>query len=192
MKKAQGLFQWAFVACDYIARPPRDLNSKLCFRRVLNPPTTFKRAPNPLDTHYTTVLEGFYIEVCDGFHSAMRGSFQPLSVDVLSIMRRLDSSSECIVDNLESPLSHVTPLESDFYVNLNDIHVGFMLATLRTVICKLEMSYPLNSEVPDLKKRMKDNIALSSLERWLNQTHDKVSVCSFPICMFSDGNLGCD
>ena len=152
VKKAQGLFQWAFVACDYIARPPRDFNSKLCFRRVLNPPTTFKGAPNPLDTHYTTVLEGFYMkdsEVCDGFHSTMRGSFEPLSVDVLSIMRRLDSSTgECTVDNLESPLSHVTPLESalppalhislpnlltdgtrsgDFYVN---IHVGFILATL--------------------------------------------------------------
>jgi len=39
VKKAQGLFQWAFVACDY--RPPRDLNSKLCIRRILNPPTTF-------------------------------------------------------------------------------------------------------------------------------------------------------
>ena len=149
-----------------------------------------------MDARYTTVLERFYMkdsEVCDGFHSAMRGSFEPLSVDVLSIMRWLDSSSECTLDNLESPLSHVTPLESDFYVNLpNDIHVGFILATLRTVICKLEMSYALNSEVPDLKKRMKDNIALLSLERWLKQTHDKVSVCSFPICMFSDGNLGCD
>jgi len=131
----------------------------------------------------------------------MRGSFEPLSVDVLSMVRRLDSSTgDGTVDNLESPLSHITPLESalppalhisflnlltdgtrsgDFYVNLNNIHVGFILATLRTVICKLEMSYPLNSEVPDLKKRVKDNIALLSLERWLNQMHDKVSYHMF-------------
>jgi len=70
-KKAQGLFQWAFVACGYIARPPRDLNSKLCFRRVLNPPTTFKKGSKLFGC--TTVLEGFNMkdsEVCDGFHSA--------------------------------------------------------------------------------------------------------------------------
>ena len=156
-KKAQGLLQWAFVVCNYIVHPPCGLNSKLCIQQVLNLPTTIKRAPKPLDARYTTVLEGSNMkdsEVCDG------------------------------LNNLGSPLIHVTPSESalplalhtpfltngtrsgDFYVNLNNIHVGFALATLRTLqaelqfnICKLETFYLLNSEVSDLKKRVADNIS---------------------------------
>lgn len=207
-KKAEGLFQWVSVACDYVLHPPRGLNSKLCIQRVLNP-TTGNRGLNPLDILYTTVLERFDIndpDIHDNFQSAMGhilGSFAPLSVDSLNMMSRFDSSTDDfrdvsdIVKDLGSLLSHVTPTEStlpiaplhtsfrdfltdktrsgNFYVNLDDVHVKFASATLRTMqaklqfnICKLETSYHLNSEVKDLKQRIEDNIphALSYSSRF--------------------------
>jgi len=197
VKKAEGLFQWAAVACDFIAYPPHGLNSKLCLQRVLDPPTSTKRGLNPLDALYKTILERFDMddpEVYDNFQTSMRqilGSFEPLSVDTLNTMRRsytpADKLSDIsdIVKGLGSLLSNVTAPDSalpvaplhtsfrdfltnksqsgDFYVNLDNVHVEFASATLQTMqaqlrfnICKLE-TY-LSSEVPDLQKRIDNNI----------------------------------
>jgi len=185
VKKAEGLFQWASVACDYIAHPPDGLNSKLCIQRVLNPSTNTTRALNPLDALYTTVLERFDMsdpEVRDNFRFGMRqilGSFEPLSVDALNMMNQFHSSTDDHRDisdtmkGLGSLLSHVSPSESafpvaplhtsfrdfladktrsgDFYVNVDNVHVEFALATLRTMQAELHNN-------ADLKKYLEDNI----------------------------------
>jgi len=117
------------------------------------------------------------------------GAFEPLSVDALNIfVSSKDINVSALVDDLGSLLSHVTPTESglpvfplhtsfrdflidksrsgDFYVNLDSAHEELTLATLQTMqhelkfnICKLETSYLLNSEVPDLQTRIEDNIS---------------------------------
>lgn len=200
VKKAEGLFQWAFVACDYIAHPPAGLNSNRCIQRLLKWPTEVGRAPRALDALYTTVLERFDMtdpDVRDGLQSAMKlilGSFEPLSLDTLNRMHPYVSSIEDPLDvsdilkGLGSLLSHVTLSESalpvaplhnsfrdyltdksrsgDFFVNLENVHVELASAALRTMqaelqfnICKLETSYLINSEVPDLTERIRNNIS---------------------------------
>src|SRR5258708_22180846 len=60
VKKAEGNFQWAFVACSHIARPPSGLDSRRCIQRVLQPTTANPAmALNPLDELYTTILKRF-------------------------------------------------------------------------------------------------------------------------------------
>lgn len=192
VKRAEGLFQWAAVACDFIAHPPYGLNSKLCIQRVLDPPMDVKRGLNPLDTLYTTVLERFDMtdpEVYDNFQSSMRqilGSFEPLSIDTLNMMRRFDSSTDKprdisdIVKGLGSLLSNVTPSESalpvaplhtsfrdfltnktqsgDFYVNLDNVHVEFASATLQTMQAQLRFNIcKLETYFPDLQKRIDES-----------------------------------
>jgi len=200
VKKAEGNFQWAFVACSHISRPPSGLDSRHCVQRVLdsaaiNP----EMAVNPLDELYTTILKRFNMkdrDVCDNFKSVMGqilGAFEPLSVDALDVfVSRMDGryTVSAIVENLGSLLNHVTPGESalpvsplhtsfrDFltdktrsgvyYINLDNVHGSFALATLRTMqaqlrfnICKLETSYLFNSQFLDLKKRVEDNVLLA-------------------------------
>lgn len=123
VKKAEGLFQWAAVACNYITRPPYGLNSELCIQRVLNPPANIKTGLNRLDQIYTTVLGRFDMDdpaVRDNFQSTMRqiiGSFEPLSIDALNTMRTTCPTNNLgdisdIVKGLGSLLSNVTPSES--------------------------------------------------------------------------------
>ena len=196
VKKAEGNFQWAFVACSHIARPPSGLDSRLCIQRVLQP-TTANSALNPLDELYTTVLKRFDMkdcDICNNFKFVMGqilGAFEPLPVDALDMFGSWKDSPTnvpAIVEELGSLLCHVIPPESglpvaplhtsfrdfltdksrsgDFYIDLDNAHEELALATLQTMqqelkfnICKLETSYLLNSEVPDLQTRIEDNIS---------------------------------
>jgi hypothetical protein len=196
VKKAEGNFQWAFVACSYIANPPPGLDSRRCIQRLLHPTTNSRMAQNPLYELYATILQRFDMgdpDICNDFKFVMRrilGAFKPLSVDTLKqFVSPKDDHYEIsvIIKNLGSLLSHVTPSESalpvaplhtsfrdflsdprsgDYYVDLNDVHDDLALGTLRTMeaelkfnICKLETSYLLNSEVPDLEERVARNIS---------------------------------
>ena len=200
VKKAEGNFQWAFVACSHISRPPSGLNSQRCIQRVLHPAAiNSEMAVNPLDELYTTILHRFNMkdrEICDNFKCVMGqilGAFEPLSVDALDVFVSWLGGHHvvsAIVEELGSLLSHVIPGESThpvsplhtsfrdfltdetrggvYYVNLNDVHRSFALATLGTMqaelrfnICKLETSYLFNNQVSDLRKRVVDNISLA-------------------------------
>jgi hypothetical protein len=120
VKKAEGNFQWAFVACSHIARPPSGLNSRRCIQRVLQPTVVNSAmALNPLDELYTTILKRFDMndrDVCDNFKSVMGqilGAFEPLSVDALDIFvssKDDPPNVSAIVEDLGSLLSHVTLL----------------------------------------------------------------------------------
>jgi len=47
-KKAERLFQWVYVACDYIAHPPNGLDLNQCIQRVLHPPLDGQKGCKPL------------------------------------------------------------------------------------------------------------------------------------------------
>ena len=122
-RKAEQLFQWASVASYYIANPPPGLDSKECVRRVLNT-TDGKKALNPLDALYTTVLERFDMDdsdICNRFQSVMGrilGVYQPLSMSSFDMMYRHAAADgvdleivqdvSVIVEHLGSLLSNVT------------------------------------------------------------------------------------
>src|SRR6266702_433327 len=59
--KAEGLFQWAAVACGYILDPPEffDFSRVKCIEHLLKP-TADHRRPDPLDELYEEVLKGYF------------------------------------------------------------------------------------------------------------------------------------
>ncbi|KAI0261015.1 hypothetical protein BC834DRAFT_972973 [Gloeopeniophorella convolvens] len=86
-EKAEGLFQWASVACGYIRRPPRGLTEGSCIRRLLNPSSEQKRM-DPLDDLYRTILSSYFDlddpEIRQRYQSVMGqlfALFEPLSID---------------------------------------------------------------------------------------------------------------
>lgn len=136
VKKADGFFQWAFVACEYIAHPPSGLESKTCIQRILHPSKTKKSLGlKPLDKLYTTVLERFDMndsDISNNFQSVMRvilGVFKPLSVIGLNTMHQLcftmnDSIDiSVVVKDLGSLLSNVSPSESE--LPIAPLHTSF-------------------------------------------------------------------
>src|SRR6266702_3147675 len=59
--RAEGLFQWAAVACGYISNPPEffGFSKKKCIEHLLKP-TTNRHRQDPLDELYKEVLEGYF------------------------------------------------------------------------------------------------------------------------------------
>ena len=193
--KADGLFEWARLACEFI-RPNAGETSKERFDNLM------ARASGEggmlLDTTYRTILEsavGRKPKALTRFRSMMQQilcTLEPLPMDALRTMRvcfthehdRFDVA--IILDYMGSLLSGVTdytkpirPLHASFYdfltdhsrsedyfVGESDIQADLAVASLRILdgclyfnICKLESSYLLNSEVPDLAERVKAKIS---------------------------------
>ncbi len=72
-KKAEGLFQWAYVACDYIANPPPGLNASDTLEEVLDS-SQANDAAEQLNELYRRVLEShFNME-----HNRIRDNFQSI------------------------------------------------------------------------------------------------------------------
>ena len=123
-EKAEGLFQWAHVASDYIANPPPGLDSKYCLQNILSSSQP-NEAADRLDILYSTVLEARFdmnhSEIRKNFQSVMAhvlGTFEPLSITSLNTMRQhaagggpkpndIDVSN--VVKYMGSLLSNVTP-----------------------------------------------------------------------------------
>ena len=140
MVKAEGLFQWASVACDYIANPPPGLNSKHCLGQVLQS-SDINEAVDRLDNLYSTVLEAhFYMKDCrirDNFKSVMGqilAAFEPLSIVSLNMMMRhhanvggnthaSDIDVSDVVRHMGSLLSNVTPSTST--LPIAPLHTSF-------------------------------------------------------------------
>jgi len=59
--RAEGLFQWAAVACGYISNPPDffGFSQKKCIEHLLKP-TANRHRQDPLDELYKEVLEGYF------------------------------------------------------------------------------------------------------------------------------------
>ena len=119
VNKAEHIFQWASVACNYIGDPPRGLNSQHCIQRLLHPSDS-RRAAKPLDAVYMTVLENFDMDdedVRNNFRSVMGqilGAFEPLSIEALDTLRvfggvDFKTSVFDIVKEMGSLLSNIPP-----------------------------------------------------------------------------------
>jgi len=88
-RKAERLFQWAFVASQYIANPPAGLDFRGCIERAIKP-TKGKGRFSHLDALYKMVLERFEMddpEISENFRYIMGrilGAYQPLSIASLN------------------------------------------------------------------------------------------------------------
>ena len=88
-KKAEGLFQWAYVACDYIANPPPGLNTSDCLEEMLDS-AQGNDAAEQLNELYRRVLEAHFnmehSQIRDNFQSVMGqvlGTFEPFYPSLL-------------------------------------------------------------------------------------------------------------
>jgi NACHT domain len=136
-KAAEGLFQWAAVACGFINSPPATFgfSEKKCVQRLLGH-SRDRNGQDPLDKLYEEVLEGYFKphEAQILFRSVMGQLFaaiEPLSICTLVALRRYapiddPEDSRAVVEmlgHLGSLLSHVTP--SDQTRPIVPLHTSF-------------------------------------------------------------------
>ena len=124
--KAEGLFQWAAVACGYILKPPGSFgfNRKKCIEHLLRLTADYRRQ-DPLDELYKEVLEGYFIHK-EGrvlFRSVVGRlitAFEPLSIRSLTTLRHHDdedyNSVVELLRHLGSLLSNVNSADQNLPV----------------------------------------------------------------------------
>ena len=135
--KAEGLFQWAAVACGYILDPPGffDFSTIKCIQHLLKPTVDHYR-PDPLDGLYKEVLKGYFGDQGAQrlFRSVMEqliAAFEPLSIRSLIALRRhasLGDNSDAesvgrMLRRLSSLLSNVN--SSDQNLPVVPLHTSF-------------------------------------------------------------------
>ena len=138
VKKAEGLFQWAAVACGYISYPPPGLTKDDCILGLLKPSAYHEElgeALAPLYNLYKQVLEGYFkARIVKRRFSSVMGqilaALEPLSVNSLVALRRylpgdhdVDDSVIAIVRHLGSLLSNVT--STDRTLPIVPLHTSF-------------------------------------------------------------------
>jgi len=168
--KAEGLFQWAFTACEAIrGLGEGGLTTTERFDRVIS--ASQDNDMGPLDSLYLGILSQLFrrtdTTIMDRFKSVMgpiMTAFEPLSIDSLTQMRQRPSSGEddvqVIVQFMGSVLSGVsqasTPIRplhtsfrdfltdpsrsGDFCVNISDQHKALVVASLRVMKAELRFN----------------------------------------------------
>jgi AAA ATPase domain len=136
-KSAEGLFQWAAVACGFINNPPASFgfSEKKCVQRLLGH-SRDRTGQDPLDKLYEEVLEGYFKphEALMLFRSVMGqllAAIEPFSVRDLIALRRyapIDDPEDSgpvvgLLRHLGSLLSNVT--SSDQAGPIVPLHTSF-------------------------------------------------------------------
>ena len=133
-KRAEGLFQWAAVACGYILEPKLVRSRQGRIEQLLSSTTGGR---DPLTELYKGVLEEYFSdEEAQGLFRSVLGqllaAFEPLSIQSLMMLRRHtsiddnDDNSDSVVEVLRylgSLLSNVT--SSDHTLPIIPLHTSF-------------------------------------------------------------------
>ena len=211
-KKAEGLFQWAAVACGYICSPPPGLTKSDCIRGLLDH-NEVGRKLDPLYGLYRQVLDGYFKAdiVRLRFKSVMGqllAAFEPLSILSLTDLRRFaldpdddDDSVIAIVQCLGSLLSNVTtdgtlsivPLHTSFRDFLTDVKMsGDFYIDLGDVhhqlvhSCLGQMLHNLKFNICNLETSYLSNDSFSDLQSRINEC---IPPALFYACCFWDDHL---
>jgi hypothetical protein len=212
VSKAEGLFQWADVACGYICNPPPGLTKRKCICGLLAPSSDVERL-DLLDNLYKQVLKGYFTTpaVRHQFQSTIGplfAAFEPLSIISLTHLRQFapvddpddEESIPTIVKHLESLLSNVTspklpivPLHTsfrDFLTNKGrsgDFYIDLNDAHRQLVIsCLGLMLRDLKFNICDLETSYLANIDIPDLE---SRVTKYISSALSYACRFWDDHL---
>ncbi len=116
--KAEGLFQWAAVACGYILKPPGSFgfSKKKCIGHLLRL-TTDSHRQDPLDELYKEVLEGYFTDkearlLFRSVVGQLITAFEPLSIRSLTSLRHHTSNDDDDDDSVVEMLRHLGSLLS--------------------------------------------------------------------------------
>ncbi len=132
--RAEGLFQWAVVACELILKPPEffGFSKKKCMEHLLTL-TEDPRGQDPLDELYKEVLEGSFTQpesrlLFRSVVGRLIASIEPLTTRSLITLRQHadDDGRESVVvvlRRLGSLLSHVN--SSDANLSIFPLHTSF-------------------------------------------------------------------
>ena len=214
-KKAEGLFQWAAVACGYIRSPPPGLTKSDCICGLLDH-NEVGRKLYPLYGLYRQVLDGYFKAdiVRLRFKSIMGqllAAFEPLSILSLTDLRHFsldpdedDDSVIAIVQSLGSLLSNVTstdgtlpivPLHTSFRDFLTDAQMsGDFYIDLGEAHCQLtysclgQMLHNLKFNICNLETSYLFNDSISDLQSRINEC---IPSALFYACRFWDDHLEC-
>ena len=133
-KKAEGLFQWAAVACGYVLKPPGSFSfsKKKCIEHLLRLSADYQRQ-DPLDELYKEVLEGYFIhqEARLLFRSVVGQlitAFEPLSIRSLTTLRHHASNDDDDYNSVVEMLRHLGSLLS----NVNSANQNLPMVPLHT------------------------------------------------------------
>ena len=217
-KMAEGLFQWAAVACGYIRSPPRGLTKNDCINGLLGLSADHSevgRKLGPLYNLYRQVLDGYFEDdiVQHRFKSVMGrllAAFEPLSIDSLTALRCLscdrddDDSVVVIVQDLGALLSNVTstdrtlpivPLHTSFRDFLTDAKVsGNFYIDLGEAhhqlaySCLDQMLHNLKFNICELETSYLPNDSIFDLQSRINK---HIPPALFYACRFWDDHLEC-
>ena len=132
--KAEGLFQWAAVACGYILKPPGSFgfSKKKCIEHLLRLTADY-HWQDPLDELYKEVLEGYFThqEARVLFRSVMGQlitAFEPLSIRSLTILRHHAFNDDDDYDSVVGMLRQLGSLLS----NVNSADQNLPMVPLHT------------------------------------------------------------
>ncbi len=133
-KRAEGLFQWAAVACGYILKPPGSFgfSKKKCIEHLLRLSADY-RGQDPLDELYKDVLEGYFIhQVARLLFRSVIGllitTFEPLSIRSLTTLRHHTSNDDDDYNAVVEMLRHLGSLLS----NVNSADQNLPIVPLHT------------------------------------------------------------
>jgi len=132
--KAEGLFQWAAVACGYILKPPASFgfSKKKCIEHLLRLTADHHRQ-DPLDELYKEVLEGYFIDqearlLFRSVVGQLITAFEPLSIRSLTTLRHHTSNDDDDYDSVVEMLRHLGSLLS----NVNSADQNLPMVPLHT------------------------------------------------------------
>lgn len=134
-KKANGLFLWASVVCQYISNPPPGLSPNQCIQRIIHATDGRQPLDGPLDALYMTVLDRSNLDdpdIRNGFQSALEHvlfTFEPLSIKALNTMLQYGHTESDQID-----ISHIVQgmgsllrnTQSDSMLPIAPLHTSFV------------------------------------------------------------------
>ncbi len=159
--KAEGLFQWAAVACGYILDPPEffDFSRIKCIEHLLKPAADHHR-PDPLDELYGEVLKGYFRHQGAQrlFRSVMGqliAAFEPLSVcSLIALRQRASIGDNFDPESIGRMLRRLSSLLSNVDSSTQNLPIVPLHTSFRDFLTNEEKSGDFYIDLGDSHRRL--------------------------------------
>ncbi len=188
--KAEGLFQWAAVACGYILDPPEffDFSRIKCIEHLLKPTVDHQR-PDPLDELYEEVLKGYFRHqgAQHLFRSVMGqliDAFEPLSIrSLITLRRRLSTGDNSDPESVGRMLRRLSSLLSNVDSSDQNLPIVPLHTSFRDFLINEEKSGDFYVDLSHFHRRL----AYSCLDLVL---HDlEFNICNLESSYLANGDV---